>query len=118
VTDREGLLRRALVEEVQRRKNEALSRFAEVTTKQIAAWKNLLSLQALLDQAGVRSEPLPGGLYSEFSIPAFGRLRPICENHAMHFVAAHALAPQGELLRMAHAARLAIEAEVGEKLPW
>jgi len=118
VSEAEGLLRRELVHEVQRRKSDALLHFAEVTTQQIAAWKNLLALQALLDEAGVRSEPLPSSLYGDFSIPAVGRLRPIAENHAAHFVAAHTLAPTGELLRMAHAARVAIEAEVGEKLPW
>jgi hypothetical protein len=34
---------------------------------------------------GVRSRPLSPALMSDFSIPVVGKLRPICENHALHF---------------------------------
>src|SRR5262245_48986679 len=117
VADCEGVLRRACVEAVERRHAEAAGNFAEAARTLIDAWGELLGTRALLDQAGVRGDPLPPSLFTNFAIPALRRMRPICENHWAHFLAEHALA-QGEVRKAMHRTRVQIERDIAMQLPW
>jgi hypothetical protein len=117
VADAVGKQRRACVQDVERRFDISQGNFADAATQLIDAWRELVGIHALIEQAGVRSHPLPSALSQDFCLPTLGKLPPICENHAMHFVASHAL-DQGEGRRATLAAREQIEAEIGMPLPW
>jgi hypothetical protein len=118
VADAEGKLRRACVQDVERRLQATEHTFADAARQLIDAWREVIGMSALLEQAGVTTHPLPPALMSaEFSIPVIGPLRPICENHAMAFIASHAL-DQGEGSRATWGARRQIESEIGMTLPW
>jgi hypothetical protein len=117
VIECEGLLRRACVAEVERRYALAQDEFAQKATALVSSWRELVGARALLDAAGVRGEPLPDALYTDFSLPVLGKLRPICENHFAHFLASHALA-LGELSRAARQTRAEVERDLQMALPW
>lgn len=116
VAECEGLVRRAAVEHVERSYQAAQDVFAKASTTLIDAWRELVGTHALYAGSGVRVDPLPQSLASDFAIPVVGRMRPIAENHWAHFVAEHSM-QQREDLRAASRARAEVEREIG-KLPW
>jgi len=115
--DAEGKLRSATVRHVEQEFRTTQDRFAASAVQLIAAWAEMVGAHTLLTQAVPSTPALPPALLDDFSVPAFGTLRPLAPNHALHFLAAHSMA-LGEARRAMWAARREIEAEIGMPLPW
>jgi len=108
-------VRGLMVEHVQARLRAAMLAYGTEAAALVAGWTEIVSLDHILQSAGVRS--IVPDVFLQLEIPTIGNMRGIApEMSHIFFVASHRVA-QGMSAEV-YALRQEIECELGEKLPW